>query len=349
MYRSAILGCGGRARGHARAYKDVKQGEIVAICDMDKELLTSFGSEFRIENQYTDLDQMLEEQNPDLLHIVTSPTLRGSGKRLRYPLMKKASDYGVPAVIVEKPIAVDGDDWRNLKALSTNTKTKFCVNTQLHFHPRNLDLKKQVAAGRIGEIRFIDASACSTPVDQGPHILQLISSYLDNSKPIRVFGQVADGEPLEDPTPSTRHATATIEYANGVRANVTFGTTVAPRTNADKSQYHHKRIAVLGTQGFAHWTMVGWELGTPDSGKEFGKHEYHSQDELGQAGLTEAVFDWLKDENKLHPTHLHQSLAEFNLLLGIFQSALIHQPVTLPFDPPNDLIGALKNRLGSNQ
>ncbi|MAZ53018.1 MAG: hypothetical protein CMO31_03270 [Trueperaceae bacterium] len=347
MYRSAILGCGGRARGHAQAYKYVEQGEIVAICDMDKELLTSFGSEFGIKNQYVDLDQMLEEQNPDLLHIVTSPTLRGSGKRLRYPLMKKASEYGVPAVIVEKPIAVDGDDWRDLIELSGNTKTKFCVNTQLHFHPRNLELKKQVSAGRIGDIRFVDASARSTPVDQGPHILQLVSSYLDNSKPIRVFGQVADGRPLEDLTPSTRHATATIEYANGVRANVTFGTAVSPYTNDDESQYHHKRIAVLGTQGFAHWTMVGWELGTPDAEKEFGEHEYRIQDTLGQAGLTEAVFDWLEDENKLHPTHLRQSLTEFNLLLGIFQSALIHEPVTLPFNPPSGLIEALKNRLGS--
>ena len=64
MYRSAILGCGGRARGHAQAYKYVEQGEIVAICDMDKELLTSFGSEFGIKNQYVDLDQMLS-----LIHI----------------------------------------------------------------------------------------------------------------------------------------------------------------------------------------------------------------------------------------------------------------------------------------
>jgi predicted dehydrogenase len=347
MYRSAILGCGGRARSHAQAYKDIKQGKIVAICDMNTELLTSFGSEFGIKDQYTDLDRMLQEQKPDLLHIVTAPTMRGSGKRIRYSLMKKASDHGVPAAIVEKPIAVDGKDWRELTELAREATTKFCVNTQLHFHPRNIELKKQVAAGRIGDIRFIDASARSTPIDQGPHILQLVSSYVDNSKPISVFGQVADGGPLKDLAPSTRHATATIEYANGVRANITFGTAVAPRTNDDESQYHHKRIAVLGTRGFAHWTMVGWELGTPDGGKEVGQHSYRDQDALGQSALTEAAFDWLGDEEKLHPTHLDQSLAEFNLLLGIFHSALIHEPITLPFDPPSGLIDALKTRLGS--
>ena len=60
-----------------------------------------------------------------------------------------------------------------------------------------------------------------------------------------------------------------------------------------------------------------------------------------QGGLTEAMFDWLEDEAKVHPTHLDQSLAEFNLLLGIYQSALTHAPVELPFDPPDGLLNSL--------
>ncbi len=346
MYKSAFLGCGSRAGAHARAYQHVEKGEVVAICDMNEELLGLFGDEFGIERRYTDLEKMLEQERPDLLHIVTAPTLPGSGERIRHSLMKVASDHGVPAAIVEKPIAVDGDDWRQLVELAGTTATKFCVNTQLNFHPRNLELKRQVAAGRIGEIRFIDASARSTPIDQGPHILQLVSSYIDNAQPVRVFGQVADGELLDSLAPSTRHATATVTYANGVRANVTFGTEAAPQISDSDVQYFHKRIAVFGTQGFAHWTMDGWELGTPAAGLESGTHSYPEQDLLGQAGLTEAVFDWLDDDAKVHPTNLAQSLAEFNLILGIFHSALTHAPVELPFDPPPGLIGALLERLG---
>lgn len=291
MYRSAFLGCGPRARAHARAYQHIEKGEIVAICDVNEELLGSFGDEFGIERRYTDLGEMLEQERPDLLHIVTAPTLRGSGERIRYSLMRIASDHGVPAAIVEKPIAVDGDDWRQLVEFAQTTSTKFCVNTQLNFHPRNLELKRQVAAGRIGEIRFIDASARSTPIDQGPHVLQLVSSYIDNSRPIRVFGQVADGSLLDELAPSPRHATAAVTYANGVRASVTFGTEAAPRISDSEVQYFHKRIAVFGTQGFAHWTMDGWELGTPEFGLESGSHSYAEQDLLGQAGLTAAVFD----------------------------------------------------------
>jgi predicted dehydrogenase len=60
MVRSALLGCGPRARGHARAYRPIERGEIVAICDRDETLLGSFGDEVGIDRRYTDLGQMLE-------------------------------------------------------------------------------------------------------------------------------------------------------------------------------------------------------------------------------------------------------------------------------------------------
>ena len=114
------------------------------------------------------LDEMLEKEKPDLLHIVTAPVLRGTNQRIRYPLMKQASDHGVPAAIVEKPIAVESEDWKQIAGLAEETKTKFVVNTQLNFHPQNLELKRDVAEGRIGEIKFIDASARSTPLIKHP-------------------------------------------------------------------------------------------------------------------------------------------------------------------------------------
>ena len=188
MYKTAFLGCGGRARAHASAYRFVKRGKIAAICDMNEELLNSFGDDFDVSSRYTDLDEMLEKEKPDVLHIVTAPVLRGTNQRIRYSLMKQASDHGVPAAIVEKPIAVESEDWKQIAGLAEETKTKFVVNTQLNFHPQNLELKRDVADGKIGEIKFIDASARSTPVDQAPHVLQLVSSYIDNSRPVRVLG-----------------------------------------------------------------------------------------------------------------------------------------------------------------
>ena len=347
MYKSAFLGCGGRARAHANAYRFAKAGEIAAICDMNEERLNDFGDRFGISSRYTDLDEMLEKEKPDLLHIVTAPLLRGTNQRIRYPLMKQASDHGVPAAIVEKPIAVGSDDWKQISGLAEETKTKFVVNTQLNFHPKNLELKQNVADGKIGEIKFIDASARNTVVNQGPHVLQLVSSYIDNSQPISVLGQIAGGKRLDSDEPSPMHTAAHVVYDNELHVSLAFGASMGQRVTreTDRGNHTHKRVFVVGTKGFVHWRFSSWERLTFDGGYESGPLNYGEQDVQAQGNLTEAVFDWLDDENKQHPTHLKQSLAEFNLILGIYYSGITNRIIDLPFEPPDGLIDNLREKL----
>ncbi len=127
MFKSAILGCRGRARGHARAYEHVKRGKIAAICDLNEELLNSFGEEFGIQKRYTDIHEMLDKERPDLLHIVTAPLMRDTLEPLRYPLLDIASEHEVPGAIVEKPVAVKAEDWRDLLALSKRQPDGACL------------------------------------------------------------------------------------------------------------------------------------------------------------------------------------------------------------------------------
>ena len=347
MYKTAMLGCGGRARGHADAYRFVKRGKLTAICDMNEERLHNFGDEFGISSRYTDLDEMLEKEKPDVLHIVTTPVVPSSEERLRYPLMKQASDAGVPAAIIEKPVAIEGEDWKQIAGLAEETQTKFVVNTQLNFHPKNLELKKDVAEGRIGEIRFIDASARSRPSEQGGHVLQLVSSYIDNSRPVRVLGQTSGEENLNSAPghPGPLHAVAHVLYENGVHVSLAFGAEMAQMASEDPGVYGHKRVFVVGTKGFVHWRFSSWERSTLDGGYESGPLNYGEQDVIAQSNFTEAIFDSLDDENKVHPTHLKQSLAESNLILGMYYSGITNEIIELPFKPPDGLIDALKKKL----
>ena len=346
MYKTAMLGCGGRARGHADAYRFVKRGKLAAICDMNQERLNTFGDDFGISSRYTDLDEMLEKEKPDVLHIVTSPVIPSSEQRLRYPLMKQASDHGVPAAIVEKPVAVEGEDWKQITGLAEKTQTKFVVNTQLNFHPKNLALKKDVEEGRIGEIRFIDASARSRAAEQGGHVLQLVSSYIDNARPVRVFGQIAGGENLNSAShPAPTHTVGHVLYENGLHVSLAFGTEMAQKASDDAGIYGHKRVFVAGTKGFVHWRFSSWERSTLDGSYESGPLNYGEQDVVAQANFTEAIFDWLEDESKVHPTHLKQSLVENNIILGIYYSGITNQIIELPFEPPDGLMDALREAL----
>jgi predicted dehydrogenase len=338
MFKCAFIGCGPRARAHARAYQHVRRGTIAAICDMDESRLQAFGDEFSVGARYTDAHEMLEREKPDVLHLVTLPSLR-------VQLMTMVAQHRVPIVIVEKPIALWGEDWKALRDLSVDCPTKFVVNTQLHFHPRNLELKRDVAEGRIGEVRCIDVSCRSTPLDQGVHVLELAHSYAGFTPITSVFGQISGTKMLESRQPSPDMAQASIMFENGIHAVLVSGP-CAPKATDNEVIYHHKRCAVYGTLGFTHWTMSSWERFTPKGGYECGTHEYGPEDDLAQGALTEACFDWLNDEKCLHPTRLERSLVEFNAILGIYVSGLTYQPVDLPFEPPDGLCAAVAEKLG---
>ena len=337
MYKSAFLGCGGRSRGHANAYKHVKNGKLVALCDMNEERLNAASEAYGVEKCYINVHEMLDKEKPDVLHIITEPGLR-------VQLMSIAVEHEVPVAIVEKPIALEGEDWKKIKELGETGKTRFAVNTQLHFHPRNLELKRDVAEGRIGDIRFIDVSARSTILDQGVHVLELGHSYNNFAAPIAVFGNVSGGKTLSSRQPSPDIAEAAVEFENGVRLQLLNGE-VAPKTTDSDVRYMHKRVSVYGTRGFVQWTMHGWERFTEEGGYESGSHSYGAEDVLGQAGLTDAAFDWVKDPENLHPTRLERSLTQFNIILGAYVSALHNISVDLPFDPPNGLLDTFRYRL----
>ena len=241
--------------------------------------------------------------------------------------------------------AVESEDWKQIAGLAEETKTKFIVNTQLNFHPKNLELKQDVADGKIGEIKFIDASARSTPVDQAPHVLQLVSSYIDNSRPVKVLGQIAGREQLDSAQPSPMHAAGQAIYENGLHVSLAFGTGMGTLASEGGGTVTHKRVFVVGTKGFVHWRFSSWERSTHEGGYEGGPLSYGEQDIQAQGNLTEAAFDWLDDEKNEHPTHLKQSLAEFNLLLGIYYSGITNQIIDLPFDPPDGLMASLKEHL----
>jgi len=336
MYRTAILGCGGRSRGHARAYEHVSKGQIVAICDMEENLLNAFGDEFAIKSRYTDIHEMLDKEKPDLLHIVTRPALRA-------PLMTIAAEHKVPAVIVEKPVAIDSEAFQAISELSEKSSTKFAVNHQLHFHPKCLELQRDVEEGRIGDVRFLEISARLNLLGQGTHILQLMFAFNGNATPTSVFGQVSGDKELDSKHPAPDMAEAVITFENGARGLVLCGVD-APSVGEGVGGSRHKRISVYGTRGFIQWQMDAWERSTPEL-FEHGTKSYGAEDVLGQAGSTEAIFDWLDDENCPHPTRLELALVQFNVILGIYASALEHKPVQLPYQPEGNFLERLKDTL----
>jgi len=70
QYCSAIIGCGPRGVPHAQAYKLIDRGKVVACCDLDTQRRDEFAQQFDIVG-YTNAGEMLEQEKPDLVHVVT--------------------------------------------------------------------------------------------------------------------------------------------------------------------------------------------------------------------------------------------------------------------------------------
>lgn len=338
MYRSAFLGCGPRAIGHAEAYAKVNGARPVAACDLDAARLNRFADKYGIERRYTDARAMLEQERPDLLHVVTIPALR-------VPLMTLAAECEAPLAIVEKPLCLDSADYRAIEALARETRTKFVVNHQLRFHPKLRELVRDVSEGRIGAVRRIDLSSRALLAEQGTHIIDLLFAFQGNRPPLSVFGSVSGAQRMDDSHAAPDMAQATLVLADGARATIECGANAPRAQGAPSSIYMHKLIAAHGTRGFVEWQMEAWERSTVAGGHEQGVYRYAEEDLLGQAALTDAACDWLADDARTHPNNLTTSLAEVNVVLALYESALRRAPVALPFAPEEELLPELRNAL----
>ena len=336
VYKSCMLGCGGRARGHAVAYEHVTKSRLEAVCDIDESRLRPFVEEYSIPRAYTDIHEMLDTEKPDLLHIVTRPNLR-------VQLLTIAHEHEVPAVLIEKPLAVDAHDFNAIAALSEETSTKIAVNHQLRFHPKLLELLCDVQDGKIGDVKFIDASSRLNLAGQGTHVLNLVFHFNSGVRPELVFGNVCGKSQLDTHHPAPDMSVAQINFPNGGRALLACGLN-AQRTSADERESRHKRIAVYGTEGFVHWQMDSWERSTTEIKYERGEKSYTDEDPLGQAGMTDAMFDWIEDDANVHPNCLDNSLAETNTVLGLYASAVQGKPIELPYKPDEGLLKGLMAR-----
>jgi predicted dehydrogenase len=346
MYRCAIIGVGGnRANGHADAYRLIERGQLVAVSTRNPEKLAAFGERHGVAARYTDYREMFAQERLDLVHVNTPPDVR-------LEIFQAAAAAGIPALVVEKPLAIQWEDYQAIAEFARTSPVKIAVNHQLHFHPRRIALQRLVAEGGIGAVRFVDASAGMNMAFQGTHTLQAIRAFLPNQTSHSVFAQASGTDGLQ-PTPRQHYAPdallATLDYGDGITALLRCGTN-APRVLADEPRAHaHKRIGVYGDAGYVHWSMWNWEVG--QAGRvERGVHDYPAEDVLGQAALTEAMFDWLEDERAVHPLNLDVSLQDFAVMLNIYESALHREIRHLDRDASGahqaGLMAALREKLG---
>ena len=147
MYRSVIVGCGSISKKHADAI--IKSGNIlVAACDADSTALDSFCQKYNCR-AYKDYREMLENENPDALHICLPHYLHVDVATL-------ALSKGI-AVLLEKPPAISEISFAELEKYGDE---KLTVCFQNRFNLSTLSAKEIIDSGIYG--RLLGANAAVT-------------------------------------------------------------------------------------------------------------------------------------------------------------------------------------------
>lgn len=239
-----IIGCGGQATNHAKAYKMVQEVELTACADLIEDKALSFVEKFGFKRHYNSYEEMLEEEELDIADVVTKnyqhvePTIA-------------AAEAGVKAIFCEKPMATNlGDADRMLEACRKNG-VKLTIDHTTRFEANWRKIKELIDKGEIGELRTI----------QQYHIGE-VGSLLNNAThgtdALLFYGGdveylLANVERRPDRKDAKENATIYMQHKSGVESFYFFG---------GFRDYRYEAITFEGSKGkiearlFRGWTPL---------------------------------------------------------------------------------------------
>ena len=109
VLRAAVVGCGRIGCGfddeplrktistHAGAYHKNEKTELIALCDIDEQKLEKYGKKFSVNNLFTNIDEMIQKVNPEIISICTLPEEHAQ-------MVIKTSNAGVKGIFCGAPI-----------------------------------------------------------------------------------------------------------------------------------------------------------------------------------------------------------------------------------------------------
>lgn len=142
MLRVAIVGCGKIADSHAFQIQRIDGCEIVGGCDREELMAKQLCERFGVNKIFSNLDTMLNEVQPDVVHITTPP-------HSHLEIGRRCLEKGCH-IFVEKPFTLHTSQAEKLIALAEKTGRKITVGHDAQFSEVARRLRKLVQEGYLG-------------------------------------------------------------------------------------------------------------------------------------------------------------------------------------------------------
>ncbi|WP_447603638.1 Gfo/Idh/MocA family protein [Nitrospira sp. Nam80] len=144
-----LIGCGDIARAHATHIGQYKtRHTLVGVCDVDSKKGRAFAQDFGVPGVYEDINSFLQEQIPDVVHVLTPPQTHAA---LAIPLIEAGCN-----VLVEKPMALSTREADGIIAAAEANAVKLCVSHNLLFDPVIQRAWTLLRAGGLGKLIGVD-------------------------------------------------------------------------------------------------------------------------------------------------------------------------------------------------
>jgi predicted dehydrogenase len=153
MIKGAIIGTGFWSNYQLSAWRELQGVDFIAVYNRTKEKAQSFAKRFNIENVYDDVVQMLDEQRPDFVDIITNP-------ETHLHFTELAASRGID-VICQKPMADDEADAQKMLDICNTAGVKLFIHENFRWQAPIRALKQLIDAGTIGKIFKGQISFCS--------------------------------------------------------------------------------------------------------------------------------------------------------------------------------------------
>jgi len=343
-YRTVVAGLGARGKVHIRGIlENPDRFEILGVYDPAADAVRKTKEMFGIDCAFRSAEEMMERIKPEVLVFVTHPEIRTEYVEL-------GVKYKVRGISFEKPMALSLAQANMLTDLCVKNGIKAVVSHQQKYLKQMQDMRSYVASGKIGKTELIRISTAAWASQLGTHFIDYGLWANGGAKAKWVVGHVNGREKLCDNHPSPDFLFAEALLGNNVIMMMEIGY-LKTLTMPDDAFWVDNRLTVFGERGYA-WAETDGKccIFTPETGVEPIIVEYppwNIQEKEIQTPYYTDFANWLDNDDKIHPSNIEISRHGFEIMEGVFLSALTNRRVDLPIrvdggmDAIAEMIGAL--------
>jgi len=144
--KGVCIGAGYFSHFQYEAWQRIPEVGIVAFSNRDSAKAAEITRKFGLTKCYADYREMFDAEQPDFVDVITPPPSHRE-------ICAEAAKRGIH-IICQKALAPTFDDAKAIVADAAERKVRFMVHENFRFQPWHREIKRQLAAGAIGNQLF---------------------------------------------------------------------------------------------------------------------------------------------------------------------------------------------------